>query len=102
MPSVSEPFGIVALEAMQNGTPVIASKQSGVAEVSSNMVTVDFWDTQAMSAAVLDLIRHPRKARKLQKEARHDLENLSWQDSAKTLQAVYQGLLRPAGLLPTA
>ncbi len=34
MPSVSEPFGLVALEAMQNGIPTIISRQSGVAEVS--------------------------------------------------------------------
>jgi glycosyltransferase involved in cell wall biosynthesis len=43
MPSVSEPFGISPLEAMQSNVPVIISKQSGVAEVLTHAVKVDFW-----------------------------------------------------------
>ena len=46
MPSVSEPFGIAPLEALSNDTPVIISKQSGVAEVLSHALKVDFWDAE--------------------------------------------------------
>src|SRR5665811_1962581 len=44
MPSVSEPFGIVPLEAMQSKVPVIISNQSGVAEILKNAIKIDFWD----------------------------------------------------------
>jgi len=44
MPSVSEPFGIVAHEAMQALVPVIASKQSGASEMLENVIKVDYWD----------------------------------------------------------
>ncbi len=47
MPSVSEPFGIAPLEAVRHNTPVIISKQSGVAEVLRNAIKVDFWDVDA-------------------------------------------------------
>ena len=56
MPSVSEPFGIAPLEALRNQTPVLISKQSGIAEVLRNALTVDFWDIDQMAnkmAAVL-------------------------------------------------
>ena len=53
MPSVSEPFGITALEALRVGTPVILSKQSGVAEaVPEAAVQVDFWDVDALARAI--------------------------------------------------
>ena len=48
MPSVSEPFGITALEAMKNKAPVIVSKQSGVSEVVRHCLKVDFWDVNEL------------------------------------------------------
>src|SRR5690606_31936882 len=49
MPSVSEPFGITPLEAIQAGVPVIISNQSGVAEVMPDALKVDFWDVEALA-----------------------------------------------------
>ncbi len=43
MPSVSEPFGISPLEAIQSNVPVIISRQSGVAEVLNHAIKIDFW-----------------------------------------------------------
>ena len=51
MPSVSEPFGVVPLEAMLSGTPSIISKQSGCSEVLKNALKVDFWDVEKMAEA---------------------------------------------------
>ncbi len=48
MPSISEPFGLVALEALRNNTPVLISKQSGVSEVLTHALKVDFWDQKEM------------------------------------------------------
>jgi len=49
MPSISEPFGLTALEAIGYGAPVLVSKQSGVAEVIRNALKVNFWDTHELA-----------------------------------------------------
>jgi glycogen synthase len=59
MPSVHEPFGLVALESLRNGTPCIIPIGSGVAEVLENVFKVDFWDVDAMTNAVVALARYP-------------------------------------------
>lgn len=92
MPSVSEPFGIVALEAIKNGTPVIVSRQSGVKEVLPDVTHVDFWDIDAMSEAVLHSLHNPAESYGKANKARAELVNLSWQNSAHRLQGVYQNL----------
>jgi glycosyltransferase involved in cell wall biosynthesis len=100
MPSVSEPFGIVALEAMQNGTPVLASKQSGVAEVSTNMMQIDFWDVDTMQEAVLHLLNNPDYARQLREGGKKDIESLTWNHSAHRLQEVYASVI--SSMIPKA
>ena len=59
MPSVSEPFGIAPLEAMQHDVPVIISKQSGVTEVFQHALKVDFWDINEMANKIIAVLRHP-------------------------------------------
>ena len=90
MPSVSEPFGLVALEAMQNGTPVIASKQSGVIEVTDNLIPVDFWDVEAMKDAVFKLLYEPGYSHQMVKFGKEQLPSLSWKNAAHKMQAIYK------------
>ena len=52
MPSVSEPFGISPLEAMQCSVPTIISKQSGCAEILDKCIKTDYWDIHAMADAI--------------------------------------------------
>ena len=59
MPSVSEPFGISPLEAMQSNVPSIISHQSGVAEILKYAFKVDFWDVDAMADAIYGLLNYP-------------------------------------------
>ena len=66
MPSVSEPFGIAPLEAMQMGVPSIISKQSGCAEILSNVIKVDYWDVNEMANAIYSIITYPAMFRQLQ------------------------------------
>jgi glycosyltransferase involved in cell wall biosynthesis len=90
MPSVSEPFGIVALEAMRNGTPVLASKQSGAIEVSDNIERVDFWDTDLMAKKVLELVNDPEQLAAMREAGTRDLDHLTWKNSAGRLQEIYE------------
>jgi len=73
MPSVSEPFGLVALESLRAGTPVIVSKASGVTEAVANLITVDFWDVNDIADKMLAVITDPALARELRARARDEL-----------------------------
>ena len=93
MPSVSEPFGIVPLEAMQSGVPVIISNQSGVAEILENAIKIDFWDTHAMADAIYGLLNYPSLARFFKQEGKLEVENLKWINSAELVREVYKNVL---------
>jgi len=59
MPSVNEPFGLVALESLRSGTPCIVPRESGVAEVVRNAFHADFWDIDEMTNQIVALLRYP-------------------------------------------
>lgn len=94
MPSVSEPFGLVALEAAQRGVPVIISRQSGVSEVLRHVLKVDFWDVEDLANKVLGVLRSPGLARTLVENNTSDLLALSWDASAELTEEVYARALR--------
>lgn len=78
MPSVSEPFGIVPLEAMTNGAPTIISKQSGCTEVLSHTLKVDFWDTDEMANKILSVLKYPVLHKQLREKGKEEVQNLTW------------------------
>lgn len=92
MPSVSEPFGLVALEAITHGAPVILSKQSGAAEVVRNALTVDFWDTDKMADCILTILREKPMVLQMRAETPHILRNLTWQRQARKILSIYEKL----------
>lgn len=92
MPSVSEPFGIIPLESMSNGTPVIVSKQSGVAEVITHALKVDFWDTDEMANNILAVIRHSPLKETLSNEGRIQANGVTWDKAAKKMKDIYQSV----------
>ena len=94
MPSVSEPFGISPLEAMQARVPVIISRQSGVAEILTNAIKVDYWDVDAMADAIHGILAHPKLSRMLARQGRKEVHNLTWEDSAIGVRRVYQSAVQ--------
>ena len=93
MPSVSEPFGIAPLEALSNSVPVLISKQSGVSEILTHVLKVDFWDTDEMADKILAVLRHPPLQRALRESGQIEVRKLSWRDSAEKLKSVYTDLI---------
>lgn len=93
MPSISEPFGISPLEAMQSGVPVIISKQSGVSEVLQYAIKVDFWDIDAMADAIYGILHYPALAELFSEKGMEEANNLKWEDVAARLKNIYQTLL---------
>jgi glycogen(starch) synthase len=90
MPSVSEPFGIAPLEAMSHDVPVIISKQSGVSEVLTHALKVDFWDINEMANKIIAVLKHPPLASTLRQHGSFEVRRLSWVDAAKSCQTVYE------------
>lgn len=82
MPSVSEPFGIAPLEAIRHDVPVIISKNSGVAEVLSHALKVDFWDVDEMANKIIAVLRHPPLSNTLREHADLEVRRLTWEGAA--------------------
>jgi len=90
MPSVSEPFGLTPLEAIGYGTPVLISKQSGVSEVIKNCLKVDFWDTDEMANQMTAVVQNDGLRDALHQNSLHEYHQLSWNDAADKLVALYK------------
>lgn len=90
MPSVSEPFGLTALEAIGYGTPVLISKQSGVAEVIRNAMKVDFWDIHEMANKMVAIVQNDALRDELHANSFQEYMSHSWDESADKLIGIYQ------------
>ncbi|EEZ93257.1 MAG: glycosyl transferase group 1 [Candidatus Parvarchaeum acidiphilum ARMAN-4] len=89
MPSVSEPFGIVALEAIASNVPTIVSTQSGVSEIIRNTLKVDFWDTEQMADLILGVLDYNQINKEISKNAYRELEDITWEKAAEKFIALY-------------
>jgi glycosyltransferase involved in cell wall biosynthesis len=89
MPSVSEPFGISPLEAMQSGVPVIISHQSGVAEILTHAIKVNFWDIDAIADAIHGIISFPAMSKMLISNGMMESNGLKWENSARRVREIY-------------
>lgn len=96
MPSVSEPFGIVPLEAMQARVPVIISIQSGVAELIKHVIKTDFWDVNAMADAVYGILKYKRLAKSMIDDGSAEVQLLNWENPAVQICEVYRKTLLAA------
>jgi len=93
MPSVSEPFGISPLEAMQSNVPVIISKQSGVAEVLNHAIKIDFWDVNAMADAIYGLLQYPALSTMAVRCGLEEVNTLKWDKAAELVAGIYKNLI---------
>jgi glycogen synthase len=88
LPSVVEPFGIAALEAMAAGVPTIVSRTSGVAEISRGTFRVDFWDVDEFASRIVELLQYPTLNRAMGDEGRWEALREGWPERAReTVQA---------------
>ncbi|MCH2175467.1 MAG: glycosyltransferase [Lentisphaeria bacterium] len=90
MPSVSEPFGITPFEAVLYGTPVIISKQSGIAEIFENAEKVDFWDVDRLTESIVNLLTDEEYANNMAINATRELELINWDGAANKVAAHYK------------
>ena len=97
MPSVSEPFGLVPLEAALQGTPAIISKQSGISEVMVDALKTDFWDIDEMTNQIINVLKHGSLQNTLAKNALSEAKRLTWEVPAKKCVSLYNKVIRSVG-----
>ena len=93
MPSVSEPFGIVPLEAMDHGTPTIVSKTSGCSEVLRHTLKCDFWDTKSMANQVVSVLRYKELKQSLSTHGQREVQAMNWEKPTRQCIDVYNSLI---------
>lgn len=89
MPSISEPYGLTALEAIEYGAPVLISKQTGVGETIRNCLRVDSWDVPELANQITALVQNDSLREELHHNAYRELVDLSWSDAADKLKTIY-------------
>ncbi|OQA51854.1 MAG: Mannosylfructose-phosphate synthase [candidate division WS2 bacterium ADurb.Bin280] len=94
MPSISEPFGIVALESLINRTPIIISKQSGVSETIRHALKVDFWDTDEMAEKIVAVLKHKSLNKTLLKNGESEAKTITWEKAAQKCIDIYESLTK--------
>ncbi len=93
MPSVSEPFGLVPLEAMLQRTPTIISKQSGVSEVLENSLKVDFWDTDELANKIVSVLNYDSLRNHLVEMGEKEAKSMTWDKTALECKRVFEKLI---------
>lgn len=89
MPSVSEPFGISPLEAMQSGVPTIISKQSGCAEILENCIKVDYWNINAMADAIYSICTNDALYQYMKDEGKKEVDQKTWAKVGNLIRELY-------------
>lgn len=101
LPSVVEPFGIAALEAMAAGIPTIVSKTSGVAEMSRGTTfRVDFWDVEEFASRISELLEYPTLRQAMGDQGRWEALREGWPERARETLVVYLDAMRARGGRP--
>lgn len=93
MPSVSEPFGISPLEAMQMGVPSIISKQSGCAEILNHVIKTDYWDIDAMADAIHGLVNYPALHKELKDKGLEEIQGITWEKAGRKVLDIYDKVI---------
>jgi glycosyltransferase involved in cell wall biosynthesis len=93
MPSISEPFGIAPLEAMSQDVPVLISRSSGVSEVLTHALKVDFWDIDDMANKIVAVLRYPPLSQTLRDHGAFEVRRINWAGAAQRCEKVYSEVI---------
>lgn len=96
VPSRTEPFGLVAIEALACGTPVVGTDQGGLPDFLTSEVgtLVPVEDDIALADAIIYELNHPDKAQRDQTAADYALKNFSWKKSIHLVEDLYKDIIK--------
>ncbi len=90
MSSISEPFGLTALEAAHHDNALIITKQSGVSEVLNSVYKYDFWDTDKLADQLIAIATLPVLKNALKRDVAKEYNRTSWSDVAEKCANSYR------------
>src|SRR5262249_34149894 len=96
VPSLTESFGLVALEAMACGTPVVGTRVGGLQMLiqdGESGLLVPAGDYQALAEAIAQVLTDPRLRMHLAHGARDRAEHFTWQSVGEQTDALYAKIL---------
>ena len=94
MSSISEPFGLTALEAAHHGDALILTKQSGVSEVIWSAMTYDFWDQEKLANEIVAIAKNDALRDSLQQNVKNEYRKISWNQVAKKCMKIYNNTIK--------
>ncbi|HZJ34622.1 MAG TPA: glycosyltransferase family 4 protein [Candidatus Angelobacter sp.] len=94
MSSVSEPFGLTALEAAHHDNALIITRQSGVGEVLHNIFRYDFWDENKLADQIIGIATSAALKKSLQENVKNEYSKISWHDVATKCLRIYESMRR--------
>lgn len=96
MSSVSEPFGLTALEAAHHNSALIITRQSGVGEILHSIFRYDFWDIDRLADQIVGIAASPALSHELKANIKHEYARISWHDVARQCLDLYARARRKA------
>lgn len=97
MSSISEPFGLTALEAAHHGDALILTKQSGVSEIIWSAMTYDFWDEAKLADEILSIAENPALKNSLSENIKNEYQKISWNQVAEKCLKIYNKAVKHKG-----
>ncbi|MFZ1250435.1 MAG: glycosyltransferase family 4 protein [Candidatus Microsaccharimonas sp.] len=98
MSSISEPFGLTALEAAHHDNALIITNQSGVGEVLQSIFRYDFWDVNRLADQLVGIATSPALKDSLRKNVAREYSRISWHDVAEQCVNIYTNV-KPTAVL---
>ncbi len=93
VPSNSEPFGLVILEALAYGVPVLTSPNTGIAQFIPSLPQIPNWDTFQYTHVIADLLSDGAKRKEILEKCQQEAAGLTWKNTADRINFLYQGTL---------
>ncbi|MEM8894235.1 MAG: glycosyltransferase family 4 protein [Bacteroidota bacterium] len=92
IPSIAEPFNLVALEAGLAGLPTIISREAGVSELVKSLKTIPYWDTHTWVKEAKGLLEKPSRATQMAARVNLEVKRLNWKLVGEQIKEIYAGL----------
>jgi len=94
--SIAETFGIVLLEAMKNGLPIVATRVGGVPDIITSLkngLLVAKEDPESLAEAILKLVDHPSKAAEMVRQGHEIVKKYDWKNVIQLVQDAYRNVV---------
>ncbi len=96
MSSVSEPFGLTALEAAYHDNAIILTRSSGVGEILTSVFRYDYWDEDVLADQIIGIATSDVLKQTLQNDVKKEYSRISWNDVAQSFMQIYESIQRLA------